>query len=1611
MPFEDHHQEIDKTQFRLKMREQKEDVKEIKTYAPLWDEKVNQTQKFCNEKAEVLEDDTVLENHLQTVGYLLARMAAEWEKENPKQAIMAGLVRGLYNALENIEGKVDEQVTEEAAPEPEEPALQEEVMPGIPPERVEGFAEIRTRDEFHDMAESMQSDVERQAVLDQIMGGLNVGLDAEIELTEKQAMRLEQLELMEVYLGALHQELGMTVHGPSTMARSANNAIKEMLGGDIEENGALVGSMLDEIESARTEIILNPELSIKDVMWSTVEFIKSRTNDSEHGQLNFKDFESADTVVLLKIRVLKHLRDLNHYEEIRHYAEDMLKDYISLGRGQMSPTETREVEREADAEIDEKVAEHIDEWRKEETDIKTGEYRPPMSEHQIDLYIARLKTEHRERKITEKIFQEHFSPNSLPEHEREVWDLYKDVFAPLKFTEDPLNIADASWDTIIDELIINAPLIMISGGVGPMIAKGVSRVALASAVRMGLMTGARAKGLIVAAKAAYDGSRIIQLGALTAEGVAFAGTHSYMAKQLGMREEWLLEMDLPDAMMEVFWSVAALGAFKGAGKATKALGARVDSHIAQKFLSGTLFTSAEHAHVVTKMVTNNIRNTAIRQLIQKTVEVNAEAGVMLLLGAVQRGFYEGSLEGFFEDFEEEIFHAYVTAFSLKAAHGAVSRVGSGSSKAGSGRSLDLITRAETARAREQATYARAETARAREQAEMQRRVELEQSAHTREQRDKPNPEYAAEAAVEGRRPFVEGDAILTSEGTVKVEKIDPVSGEMTVQNLSTGMRARMTQESLRGMLVKARKNAERSLDVAAPEAGSESAHTRAREKPPAEIVRANSKLWEMSAEAAWAKASEILGRELTLAEKATVKEVHEMFGPGEAKSVQEYMTELLPEAGQVSRDRMLAQHQRQKAENPNQYSTLEVLLKLRAAQKQGMEWVDARKLINHGILGMGSMLRGLGEAVHTMFTGGYSKKAIEGQGPVQQLDSLTAISGNLRKQVQSETINSASVNHQLELLRFLSREHFGEKYDYDLGGLQTHMQRIDRGRIGVKDKAELARDHLQQLAAREKSGARYELARQLMVRAATIGQLAGSNGVSAARLNELCRSLEADIHALGDNALSTIVQDVAIDAYVMERSEADMRLTIEAISGELIIEANTRKSTFFGELGEVRASLKGSERLNPTVDLSKSTVEGLQSMYMSNTRQLSQLKDALSGSKDLPADLVGTSLELMRAYESAHSEAAKRVVLEKAVELMGNRKKSAAAELMARGAEASGFSLEQLESLVRIFPDHFEVMAEFYKEIPAQMRQLEQMGLGECAAELGNFDVNFSRVDGFSFRSHEQRLAYFEHLQRLSPLELAWYRERPPKIDFTGPGASENAHLLKQFTKDFISERVLPELMQQNLSVEQLALTIHFWQTRGSAAQLSVLGSFNEGYDIAGRYRAESVSVGHYKCPNSNLVPEMMRSFSVQVESFSRQLEAARPTMSPQVYEQAVVQVGVFIQQRFVDIHPMRDGNGRTSRMLYEHFVTKHLGPNSKYRKMPMAPREGGEPTMHPLLSAYNEAMSRRDFASAPSSEGVVLMHKLRTQTLGDVLNDPLFQQFGQQVQVLVDQSAASQYN
>ncbi len=338
------------------------------------------------------------------------------------------------------------------------------------------------------------------------------------------------------------------------------------------------------------------------------------------------------------------------------------------------------------------------------------------------------------------------------------------------------------------------------------------------------------------------------------------------------------------------------------------------------------------------------------------------------------------------------------------------------------------------------------------------------------------------------------------------------------------------------------------------------------------------------------------------------------------------------------------------------------------------------------------------------------------------------------------------------------------------------------------------------------------------------------------------------------------------------------------------------------------------------------------------------------------------------------------------------------------------FAQKHIDAAANLHPDIFRpILFELMMKNPVdyerviylskQSVKLEASGLHQAARDLKNLTGDFATVDGSPLKTAEQRAAFLEKMLTLSPLEHEWYTTRPETtIDTSYSRYEENFNTLKEFSAKFLSEKVLPGLIAKNLPISELILEIHRWQTRGSQAQLEILGSPAEGYDISGKVRDVQVSVGNYIAPIPGKVPALLGKMSTSMQNLEVQLTSLKKT-NPAAYEKAVVKTALYALQTFVDIHPMRDGNGRTSRTLYEYYIVKFLGPTSKYRRLPMTQRDNGEPTLHDELHQMNGKLQKTLYENKPYGRleglyGDQLSKKIDAISLAELNADPLYKEF-----------------
>lgn len=226
---------------------------------------------------------------------------------------------------------------------------------------------------------------------------------------------------------------------------------------------------------------------------------------------------------------------------------------------------------------------------------------------------------------------------SISTEKAALWVQYNDMLDP---KNEWFNLKDETWDTIMDEIAINLPMMILGGGVGGLAAKGLSMAARAviTGTRLGVWITRLAEGGR-AAKALYSGLKLSSRTALMlAEGAGFEETMVALQGKLG---------DQPDWAMRIVWTSMTLGVFKRATAVGGKLAKGIDELV-------PLITDSNVARAMNHFITIGAMDTA----------------AMLAMGAVQHGA-AGKIDEWLDNFGDELFHALLTVGALKIAHGGI----------------------------------------------------------------------------------------------------------------------------------------------------------------------------------------------------------------------------------------------------------------------------------------------------------------------------------------------------------------------------------------------------------------------------------------------------------------------------------------------------------------------------------------------------------------------------------------------------------------------------------------------------------------------------------------------------------------------------------------------------------------------------------------------------------------------------------------------------------------------------------------------------------------------------------------------------------------------------
>jgi hypothetical protein len=409
--------------------------------------------------------------------------------------------------------------------------------------------------------------------------------------------------------------------------------ITQFLENDIEDVAERV------MNGEKLEDILSNESDLKDLL--------SQNN------INLKVPSNRAELLREKVGLVTHLRENSQYEAAQEVMENALARHFENARANFeknNPAEVAKIEKKAEQRVEEMMKEKSSHtsWVNPQKRLEDMGAKPmtesEMKESREDL----IKAEKRKmmNKEAGKLMKENEGTINFTPEERVIWGMYDDMLDP---GDSLWNVSDATQDQILEELVINAPLIIVSGGVASLARAGITAGARAIAGRMAVKWA----GKTFARKAAFWAAGMV------VEGASFEASHIALGKMTGLNEEDLSAISGLEWAERIFWSSATLGAFHGTGKGVQRMFQKEVTTVGGKVMSKTSLTKG-----IEKITHPGLQKTMLK-LVQGGTAVNLEAATMLLTGAAQHGYYSGDWEEYMENFGENVGHAYMSVLALK----------------------------------------------------------------------------------------------------------------------------------------------------------------------------------------------------------------------------------------------------------------------------------------------------------------------------------------------------------------------------------------------------------------------------------------------------------------------------------------------------------------------------------------------------------------------------------------------------------------------------------------------------------------------------------------------------------------------------------------------------------------------------------------------------------------------------------------------------------------------------------------------------------------------------------------------------------------------------------
>ncbi|MFA7686209.1 MAG: hypothetical protein WCX95_05440, partial [Candidatus Gracilibacteria bacterium] len=489
----------------------------------------------------------------------------------------------------------------------------------LPKERPAGFARLSEKSSAEEFAELYDQD--------QILEILGALADQQEKLPESTKAKLGQVAILGIILSA---------------------ELSEFKEDDKDERKTDLISANEEILKLKELVITKPDADFNSLMSSALHKTLADC-DGDYDLIdksgNIKVATSIAELNKQHLALIDNLIGNKKYDHSQRLMEDvLLAPSFNKKSREISSDRLMVLDSQASSQAAKYVDQYRGAWMNPSAEMIAKGAKPLTNKQVIQLKIVFENMIFDQKKKEEAGKMLNASDFSTP-LEKEVYEKYNAMLDP---HDEWFTAKDANVDWALREIAINAPLIIISGGMASIFRMGLSAVTrsiLFSAKFAGIM---RKAGLVIDASEAVIATGSLGRGVLFAGGLAAAGSEAlaFDYAYMGIQGEWLHKQ--PGWVTQVLWTGLTLGAFRFTGK---------------------------QANVLDKLLTENITkfpDKSFQKILQKVlVHGSTGTATMLAIGAIQQGVMVGDFTDY--NFATELFRALVSM-------GALTVVGAGTNK-------------------------------------------------------------------------------------------------------------------------------------------------------------------------------------------------------------------------------------------------------------------------------------------------------------------------------------------------------------------------------------------------------------------------------------------------------------------------------------------------------------------------------------------------------------------------------------------------------------------------------------------------------------------------------------------------------------------------------------------------------------------------------------------------------------------------------------------------------------------------------------------------------------------------------------------------------------------